>query len=289
MEVLAPAKVNLGLSVLGRLPSGYHSIHTLFAALELGDGLFIEPTSQGIELQVQGSDLSAGPDNLIYQAAQAYLEAVGWPGGIKIVLDKRLPLAAGLGGGSSDAATALRALAEIYPVYASLDLAAIAQNLGADVSFFLRPGLSEGREIGDKLRVLEPIDLHLVLLNPGIQVMTAWAYKYLAPSEWQYELNIPAILQALKAGEEPPYWNTLERPVFRLEPNLAELKEELKKAGLFGCLLCGSGSTLFGLAKDADHAAFAARQLQTKFPNFWIRATRTLGKDYQIFHPGIMI
>lgn len=289
MEVLAPAKINLGLSVLGRMPNGYHDIHTLFAALEMGDRIRIEPSPQGIQLEVVGSNLSAGPDNLIYQAAQAYLEAVGWPGGIRITLDKRLPIAAGLGGGSSDAATVLRALSEIYPVYASLDLSAIAQNLGADVSFFLRPGLSEGRGIGDRLRVLEPINLHLVLLNPAISVMTAWAYKYLGPSEWQHDLNVAAIIQALRAGDEPPYWNTLERPVFRLEPSLAELKEELQKAGLSGSLLSGSGATLFGIAKDADHAAFVAQQLQARFPHFWIRATRTVGKEYNAVHPNIMI
>lgn len=289
MEVLAPAKINLGLSVLGRFPNGYHSIHTLFAALELGDLLQIEPIKEGIELRVLGSDLSAGSDNLVYRVAEIYLEAIGWPGGIRIVLDKRLPIAAGLGGGSSDAARVLRVLSEIYPVYASLDLSAIAENLGADVPFFLQPGLSEGRGIGDQLRPLPPIDQHVVLLNPDIKLMSAWAYKYLLPSEWQSELDVKAIMEALKSGQEPPYWNTLEIPVFRLEPSLAELKAALQQAGLYGCLMSGSGSTLFGLATDADHAAFVAQKLSEQFPRFWIRATRTLTPSYPSYHPSIMI
>ena len=124
MELLAPAKVNLGLSVLGRRPDGYHELHTLFAALSVGDRLWVEPAPQKVALEVRGAALSGGPDNLVYRAAVAYLEAAGWPGGVRVVLEKRLPLAAGLGGGSSDAAAVLRALAQLYP--ASLDLKALA-------------------------------------------------------------------------------------------------------------------------------------------------------------------
>ncbi|MBF6593939.1 MAG: 4-(cytidine 5'-diphospho)-2-C-methyl-D-erythritol kinase, partial [Thermaceae bacterium] len=92
----------------------------------------------------------------------------------------------------------------------------------------------------------------------------------------QPEHDVDAVLAALRAGQEPPYWNTLEGPVFRLEPALAELKRELKKTGLFGVLMSGSGSTLFGLAKDAGEAGFIARKLQERYPNFWVRATQTL-------------
>ena len=273
MKLFAPAKVNLGLSVLGKMPNGYHEIHTIFAALNVGDELEVEPAQSGIHLEVRGADLSAGPDNLVYRAAQVYLEAASILSGVRMVLYKNLPLAAGLGGGSSDAAAVLRALSQFYP--AQVDLSTIALKLGADVPFFLGASPVEGRGIGEKLTPLLPIKANLVLLNPGIAVAAVAAYKNLRPEEWQPELDVAAVLEAIQAGEEPPYWNTLEQPVFRLEPHLKELKLELQQAGLFGVLMSGSGSTLFGLAKSAEAAGAVALKLTTKFPNFWVRACST--------------
>jgi 4-diphosphocytidyl-2-C-methyl-D-erythritol kinase len=273
VEVVAPAKVNLGLSVLGRLPGGYHALHTIFAALVVGDVLHVETLPEGVELEVRGSDLPANTDNLVYKAAALYLSAVGWRGGVRIVLEKKLPLAAGLGGGSSDAAAVLRALSRLYP--APLELPSLALQLGADVPFFLGSGLAEGRGVGEQLTPLEPLEAHLVLVNPGIAVRAADAYRHLKPEEWQSELDVPGLLAAIRAGEEPPYWNTLEGPVFRLLPYLQELKLELRRAGLFGVLMSGSGSTLFGLARDADEAEFIAQKLRALYPGFWIMATQT--------------
>ena len=272
MELLAPAKVNLGLSVLGRRADGYHELHTVFAALQVGDRLFLEPIPEGVELEVRGSALPAGPDNLVYKAAVAYLNAAGWPGGVKVVLEKNLPVAAGLGGGSSDAAAVLRGLSRLYP--ASLDLPGLALRLGADVPFFLEAGLAEARGVGEQLRPLGSLEAHLVLLNPGIAVSAADAYRHLRPEEWQPGLDVLGILAALRAGEEPPYWNTLEQPVFRLVPYLQELKLELRRAGLRGVLMSGSGSSLFGLARDAEEARFVAQTLRTKYPHFWVAATQ---------------
>ncbi len=274
MELLAPAKVNLGLSVLGRRPDGYHELHTLFAALTVGDRLWVEPAPQKVALEVRGAALSGGPDNLVYRAAVAYLEAAGWPGGVRVVLEKRLPLAAGLGGGSSDAAAALRALAQLYP--ASLDLKALALRLGADVPFFLGPPLAEGRGVGERLRPLAPLAASLVLFNPGIPIAAAEAYRNLRLEEWGGELDVAAILAALRAGEEPPYWNSLEPSVFRLSPALKELKQALLQVGLRGVLMSGSGSTLFGLATDLEEAVWVAQKLQQRYPDFWIVAAQTV-------------
>ncbi|GIW24994.1 4-(cytidine 5'-diphospho)-2-C-methyl-D-erythritol kinase [Meiothermus sp.] len=274
MELLAPAKVNLGLSVLGRRADGYHELHTIFAALQVGDRLHLEAIPEGVELEVGGADLPANTDNLVYKAAVAYLNAAGWPGGVKVVLEKNLPVAAGLGGGSSDAAAVLRGLSQLYP--AALDLPALALGLGADVPFFLGAGLAEGRGVGEQLRPLEPLEAHLVLLNPGIAVSAAEAYRNLRPEEWQPELDVAGILAAIRAGEEPPYWNTLEQPVFRLVPYLQEIRLELRRAGLLGVLMSGSGSSLFGLAREAEEARFVAQTLRARYPRFWVVATQTV-------------
>jgi 4-diphosphocytidyl-2-C-methyl-D-erythritol kinase len=275
MEVLAPAKVNLGLSVMGRRANGYHELHTIFAAVQVGDRLHLEAMPEGVELEVRGSSLPANTDNLVYKAAVAYLNAVGWRGGVRVVLEKNLPLASGLGGGSSDAAAVLKALSRLYP--APVDLPGLALKLGADVPFFLGAGLAEGRGVGEQLRPLEPLAAHLVLVNPGLEVSAAEAYGQLSPQMWQPDLDVPGILSAIRALEEPPYWNTLEHSVFRLKPYLQELKLELRRAGLFGVLMCGSGSSIFGLARDADEARFIAQKLLIKHPRFWVVPTQTVG------------
>jgi 4-diphosphocytidyl-2-C-methyl-D-erythritol kinase len=125
---------------------------------------------------------------------------------------------------------------------------------------------------------MEPLLLYLVLVNPGISVSAASAYKELRPEEWATDLNIREIHGALRQGQVPEYWNTLEAPVFRLQPSLAELKAELSKAGLGGVLMSGSGSTLFGLAQDAKEAKAIAAKLSRRFPDFWIRPTQTLSQ-----------
>lgn len=274
MKLFAPAKVNLGLSVLGKLPSGYHELHTIFAALTVGDELEVEPTTSGITLEVRGANLSAGSDNLVYKAAQLYLDVAGIHSGVRMMLQKNLPLAAGLGGGSSDAAAVLKALSLLYP--SSANLPEIALKLGADVPFFLGSGPAEGRGIGERLTPLEPIQANLVLLNPGTAVAAVSAYKNLKPEEWQAELDVQSILEAIHSGQQLNYWNTLEGPVFRLEPPLAELKTELEQSGLLGVLMSGSGSTLFGLAESAEEAMAIAQKLSVRFPFFWIKAAQTL-------------
>ncbi len=144
----APAKINLGLSVLGVRENGYHDLHSLMVPLTVGDELEIRP-AEALTLRVEGADLPTDERNLVYRAARAYLDAAGVTGGADIVLHKRLPLASGLGGGSSDAASTLLALAELYP--SDVDLPALALSLGADVPFFLLGGAALAQGVGERL------------------------------------------------------------------------------------------------------------------------------------------
>ncbi len=255
MERLAPGKVNLGLSLLGKRPDGYHELHTLFALLSFGDRLWIEPIPQG--LQFQGP---FGEEDLAYRAAKAYLEAAGAPGGVRIVLEKRLPVGAGLGGGSSDAAQVLLSLKALYP--SGVDLFALAQGLGSDVPFFLLGGFAEGRGRGEVLRPLRGPRVPVVVYSPGLRLETARVYRAVGPEDLGPELPIPAILEALARGEEPPYWNSLEGPAFRLHPELREVKGRLRRLGLRGVLLSGSGSAFFGLAESLEAARWAEARLR---------------------------
>lgn len=272
LELFAPAKINLGLAVTGKLENGYHTLDTLFAALDVGDTIRLEARDSGISLEVAGSDLAAGPENLVYRAAEMYLRAVGVSGGVRIHLEKRLPIAAGLGGGSSDAASTLLGLSRMFP--SNLNLPALAKSLGADVPFFLEGGARRARGIGE---ILEPVALpraHLVLANPGVGISAREAYAGLR-GRFGPPLDLHGILKALGRGEAPPYRNDLEIPVLEHYPIIFDVKRALENAGLYGALMSGSGSTCFGLARDAVQARAAASRLQLAHPDWWIRASQT--------------
>ena len=272
LELFAPAKINLGLVVTGKLENGYHTLDTLFTTLNIGDTIALETMDSGISLEVAGSGLPANAENLVYRATERYLEESGTLGGVRIHLEKRLPIAAGLGGGSSDAASTLLGLARLYP--SDVYLPALAKTLGADVPFFLEGGARHARGIGE---ILEPVALprtHLVLANPGLGITAREAYAGLR-GRFGSPLDLDAILQALKTGDVPPYRNDLEPPVLEHYPIILDVKNALTDAGLRGALMSGSGSTCFALAHDATQARDAAQRLQLEHPDWWIRATQT--------------
>ena len=273
----APAKVNLGLAVTGKLENGYHSLDTLFTTTDVGDTLTLEATDSGIQLEVIGLPLGDVKDNLVYRAAALYLEATGQTGGVRMTLEKRLPIAAGLGGGSSDAAAALRGLARLYPAGASgmgPPLHAMAKALGADVPFLLNGGAAHGGGVGDLLEPIALPETHLVLANPKVGITAREAYLGLR-GRYGQPLELDAILEALRTGEAPPYRNDLELPVLEAYPIVQDVKDTLESAGLYGVLMSGSGSTCFGLARDAAHAMSAAAQIARAQPTWWVAATRT--------------
>lgn len=270
----APAKVNLGLSVRGLRQGGYHELHTVMVPLSVGDELEIAP-AEALTLRVEGADLPTDERNLVYQAARAYLDAAGGNRGAAITLRKTLPLASGLGGGSSDAATTLMALARLYP--AGVNLPALARNLGADVPFFLLGQAALAQGVGELLTSLPVPQVALVLVNPGVEVRARDAYAWLdAEESFTPELDVENILAALTDGRALPYFNALQAPVAaRHAPVRATLKA-LSGAGLHSALMSGSGGTCFALAASDDQAHAAAALLRAAHPGWWVVATRTL-------------
>lgn len=267
----AHAKINLGLHVTARRPDGYHELDTLFVRLALHDTVTLRPTARGIALQVSGAPLSNGPDNLAYRAAARYLAALSRPAGVHIQLSKRIPVAAGLGGGSSDAAAVLLGLAELYP--AALPLATIADALGSDVPFFTSNyPAARGRGRGERLAPLELPRFHLVLVNPGIPVSAAEAYASLKALDGPLPLD--AILTALAAGTPPPLHNSLQAGIIARYPVIGQALAALQAQGL-ASLMSGSGASCFGLAPSAERAAQVARALQAAHPQWWVCATHS--------------
>ena len=280
----APAKVNLGLSVRSARADGYHDLHSLMVPLALGDDLSVAPADT-LSLEVRGADLPTDGRNLVYRAARAYLDAahtvnesgVGGFGirGAQITLHKTLPIASGLGGGSSDAATTLMALARLYP--AGLDLHALALSLGADVPFFLLGCAAVAQGVGEILTPLPVPRTALVLVNPGVAVSARDAYHWLDTEDaFTPPLDIDAILTSLQDGRPVPYLNALQGGVVARYPAIGEALDALSAAGLRAPLMSGSGSTCFALAASDTQAHAAAQLLQTRHPAWWIRATSTL-------------
>jgi 4-diphosphocytidyl-2-C-methyl-D-erythritol kinase len=272
----APAKVNLGLAVLGKLENGYHELDSLFVTFDVGDTLTLEARASNIELEIVGLDLPTNRENLVYRAAELYLEQIGNPGGVAIKLEKVLPIAAGLGGGSSDAAATLRGIKKLYP--SDQDLFELAKQLGADVPFLIEGGAARVRGFGEMLEPLKLPEIHLVLANPGVGITAREAYLGLN-GRYGAQIELEKIIAALKNLEIPPYRNDLEAPVLEAYPIVGTVKTALKRAGLYGILMSGSGSTCFGLAKTAVTAQEIAVQLKLEHPNWWISAASHYKKD----------
>ncbi len=272
LTLSCPAKVNLYLKVVGRRPDGYHDLVTVMQPLSLADELVLTLGGAGITLDCNHPDLPLDEDNLAVRAAVMFQEATFQKFGLHIRLTKNIPLAAGLGGGSSNAAGVLRGLNILQgKPLDDIRLQQLARRLGADVPFFLLDGSALGRGIGD---LLTPITLPagwFVLVNPGFPVSTAWVYAGLRPPF----LSPDDTLLARLVQEPPSAWlhNDLEAVTLTRYPELADLKQALWQEGAAGALMSGSGPTIFGLFTDKDTAVRAASRLGAS-TGFWTTAVQ---------------
>ncbi len=271
MKLLSPAKVNLYLEILGRRPDGYHEIQTLMQRVGLYDELEIRRGDQEIELLTEGwEELPTGRENIAWRAAQAFLEDCGIQEGVRIQLKKRIPAAAGLGGGSSNAATVLLGLNELFQTGRSLErLMTLGAKLGADVPFFIfaQPALAEG--IGERLTAVElPKPLWFLLLLPPFRVATAWVYGEYdrLPPKREKGLPRPKVYRVF-SDLLPILKNDLERVTLAHYPQLDPMKEEMSAKGASGTLMSGSGPALFGLF-ETKHAAGKAEKA-ISLPEGW--------------------
>jgi len=282
-EVTAPAKLNLGLRVVGRRADGYHELRSLFVPLDWADELAVEvddAPEASVELALAGpeSGIPAGASNLAVRAAARFLEGAGLRARVRIALTKRLPAAAGLGGGSSDAGAVLRALAALFPdALSGPRLAQVALGVGADVPFFLDPRPARVSGVGERIEALAGVPRMAVLLaNPGIPLSTADVFRaYDALSGDPPSLTIPGPDPTLGADSGPleesaslsvaalarRLHNDLEAAAVRLCPPIARLQERIRRAGALGVGMSGSGATVFGLFEDEAGAAAAQAAL----------------------------
>jgi 4-diphosphocytidyl-2-C-methyl-D-erythritol kinase len=277
------AKINLCLHVIGRRPDGYHELRTIFQAIGLHDTLELRRSkSSGTSLQIAGADLSAGPENLVCRAIEAIRAEIGFSAGIHARLEKRIPIARGLGGGSSDAAAALEGILRLTGAKVPLArLIEIAAGLGADVPFFLFGGRALAVNRGDEIYPLPdaPRRTILVVSPKDIGVSTKDAYQWVSE-------------ELTNRPEPPKIWgfcalcwsrqgagvsNDFEGPVFRRHPRLGEIRAGLLQGGAADAALAGSGSAVFGVFRNPARARRTARS----FPEDSVFVVDTLSrKEY---------
>jgi len=265
--VWAPAKINLFLEVLARRPDGFHEIATLMVAVSLYDTLECAPApAETLELFCDQDSLSVGPDNLIQRAARLLRQKTGATAGVRFKLSKRIPMAAGLAGGSTDAAATLAGLNALWNLGLSTsELADLGGEVGSDVPFFFHTPAAWCTGRGEKVQRLGLArPLWLVLACPGIGLSTAEVYgKGRVPDA---PVDGAGIRRALSAGDASALGgllhNRLQEAADRLRPELLSLRQRLLEAGPAGCLMSGSGTSCFALCRDEAEALDIVQRLR---------------------------
>lgn len=265
----AYAKINLCLDVLRRREDGYHEVKMIMQTIGLYDTLTLKKREdEQIVLEIQGHpELSAGSDNLIVKAAKALLLDAGRTDGVSICLEKRIPIAAGMAGGSTDAAATLRGINQLLELgYSPEELKKIGVRLGADIPYCIEGGtrLSEG--IGEILTpVPEPKQMTLVVVKPNLMVSTKYVYENLHANELKEHPDVNGMAEALKAGDMAGVvkrlGNVLENVTCAEYPIIPHYKDVMKDEGALGALMSGSGPTVFGIFEDDEAARRTADRI----------------------------
>ena len=281
LEKKSGCKVNLLLNVLRKRADGFHELETVIHPVNVFDTLTFSRASAGIDLSCSNSELAVDHTNLVHRAASAFLNAAQISDGVKIHLEKRIPMAAGLGGGSGNAATTLLGLNELFgkPLDAAR-LHQIAAGLGSDIPFFLRfePALATGR--GEKIQPLESFALlrgrAFLLIHPGFGISTPWAYQQLTrfPAALNGQPGRAArFIKILRsddlAAAAAEFYNSLEAPALHKFPLLEMFQSFLREHGAAGSLMSGSGSTTFALVSDPHAAHELEEEVKRKFGPVW--------------------
>lgn len=276
MKIRANAKINLFLDIMGKRKDGYHELLTVFQEISLSDILRIRPARQN---RIRGVK-SIGPGNTLGKSLELLAQTCSSIPGLDIRLEKRIPMGAGLGGGSSDAASLMRSLNRKFHLGLKPEhLEEVACLIGCDVPFFLHGGCQVGRERGDQLEIIRSkVFFYVVVVFPGFSVSTEEAYGMLDPSEFgKGEKKFRRMIGALKEGDRESVadslYNIFESVVLKQYPSLIETRKVLKGMGALGVLLSGSGSSMFGLFGQKKEAHQCMFSLKARYPAVFLSET----------------
>ncbi|MBR4084172.1 MAG: 4-(cytidine 5'-diphospho)-2-C-methyl-D-erythritol kinase [Lachnospiraceae bacterium] len=266
----AYAKINLGLDVIGVLPNGYHEVKMIMQTIGLYDVLTLEKIPQGIVVTTDNGELPTDENNLIYKSAKLMIEKYRLPGGVRIHLEKNIPIAAGMAGGSTDAAATFIGMNELFEVGADEGaLRELSVKIGADVPYCILGGTALAEGIGEKLSPLPaPKDCYLLIAKPDINVSTKYVYEHLDAEGVEKHPDIDGMIEALKQGSlegiVERLGNVLETVTVKKYPIIQKIKKTMLENGAAGSLMSGSGPTVFGIFTEKEKAQEALQVLQEK-------------------------
>lgn len=273
-------KINLALDVLYKRDDGYHEINTLMQQIDLGDNIILRNREKGIEIECNDKDVPLDSTNLAYRAWEKIIERTGINKGIHIIIDKNIPVAAGLAGGSSNGATVLKGLNQLWELNLSeKELMEIGLEIGADIPFCIMGGTAWGKGVGEKLTRLKSFSNKMILLaNVGIPISTAHVYNRLNLNSVNTRIDIEGIVKHMEEDNLPKLAenmaNIMEGVVIEKYPIVGKLKREMINWGALGSIMSGSGPTVFGLFDDEEKLIRCKHELEKKIDKVYI--TRTL-------------
>jgi 4-diphosphocytidyl-2-C-methyl-D-erythritol kinase len=269
MRLRAFAKINIGLHVVGKRPDGYHDIETIFHQINLGDELEMLQSDEGDVFTSDLPELGSDNSNLCLRAVHVLRDLTGVHTGVEINLKKRIPIAAGLGGGSADAAAVLKGLKKLWTLdITDEELKTVSATLGSDVPFFLTGGTAYATGRGERL---EPLDVKIpywiLVVTPPVRISTTWAYTNLKIARDAHRVHLPDLLRTSIGHPDllrEKLCNEFEPIVFGAHPEARQIKESLLKAGAEVALMSGSGSSIFGFFSDQKLAEKVAENLSSR-------------------------
>lgn len=269
--IKAYAKINLGLDVVKRLPNGYHQVKMIMQTIDLWDQLTFQKTASGITITSDCGELPLGEDNLIYKAAALLLEKYDIRQGVSIHLQKNIPIAAGMAGGSTDAAAAMKGICRLFDLDIPLPLLMeYGLSIGADVPYCLMGGTALAEGIGEKLTALPPLpDCRILVAKPDVSVSTKYVYEHLDAGGLKEHPDIGGMAEAIRAGCLEGVLNRMENVLETVTvpayPVIDGIKRRMLELGASNSLMSGSGPTVFGIfpierEEAAQEAFFRLRQ-----------------------------
>ena len=267
-RIKAYAKINLGLDVVRKLENGYHEVKMVMQTVGIYDVLEFERAESGIVITTDSGELPTGEDNLIYKAAKLMIETYRITEGVKIHLEKHIPIAAGMAGGSTDAAATLKGMNRLFDLGCTLrDLMELGVKIGADVPYCVMGGTALSEGIGEKLTPLAPApDCYVLVAKPDINVSTKYVYEHLDAQEIVKHPDIDGMVEAIAEeslqGILDRMENVLETVTVSAYPVIQTIKDRMKELGAINSLMSGSGPTVFGIFVEKDMARRAYDKLE---------------------------
>ncbi|MGI6085784.1 MAG: 4-(cytidine 5'-diphospho)-2-C-methyl-D-erythritol kinase [Acetivibrionales bacterium] len=279
ITISMPAKINIAIDVKKKLASGYHSVEMIMQTIDLFDVITVEKTTKDISICCDNPDVPNDKRNIAWKAAELFFKKCPYKGGARITIKKNIPIAAGLGGGSSDAAGVLKALNRLYDnCLKDIQMIQLSRKLGCDITFFLSGGTQYAKGIGDELTRLPDFEgVHVLLVKPDFPVSTKWVYDNLDLNNLDERPNISNLINAIEALDvnflAQNMQNVLESVTLKEYPELKTIMDKLMELGALGSRMSGSGPTIFGIFPDSTRAEAAKKEFLKRYTHVYHNMT----------------